>query len=1845
MKTSSSFANPDFAFPKTVEATAEVKLKEAVAQKDYKTALRALVQLTIASTSISIDNADSSIALIEKTSASWPQPWKSMAQLIEANIYYDYYRRAEWKFSQRTLPLDEYPANIADWSKDLFCKKIVSILESAIAGASELGATPVKAAEGVVIVCADSVSAPTLLDFATDNAVDILSPFTSSDRRIPFFTPDKLSLGEDAGRLRAKWIDTLIDFQRKADRREALVHAFSLKAKTLNPTEAYAMLMAEGEKMSMAGDFSIAAKFMVEAYSYLYSPLGADEETAGLTPQSREKNFFDKAQVISEKSSSQRLASILKQMSAQSVTVSAKTQYLPGREIDIDVEWKNMPKVYVHLYRLPSYTKQSLTISTVLAQGKHIGMTALSTEQTVPFLTKAKGVLPAQEQGVYVALASSSAVGYRSVGDSMREHVNVFTVSNLALISSRDNYDSSRNRFYVVEGENQRPVTGANIVLTSDRRNSPKRLTMRSADDGSFEVPAGSFNIVVSKGSDVVRTSLYNGKSSYRDEKSLRATLFTDLGLYHPGDTVRYALMAWEKGNIRSALLPGHELRVEFRNASGQKIDTMFLKTDSDGRSNGFFKIPADGMLGNFSLTAYSGDRRVGWTSVTVADYKAPSFFVEVDSVAKGFTVGDTIRINGKVATYSGVPLGGMKVHYSIRYTTGWLWRYAETEASYASDCTTDEQGNFSIVLPTVGLKSTPFARGGYILNVEATSSSNETQAAAPVDFSIGDVLRIEDSLPSSVELTGDMRTLGKIHVVDAVGGDSNVPVSFRLLAGDKEIASGMVENGAITIPTAKLSTGACMVELIAAGASTVKNDIVLWSKNDKRPPVETSLWVPVGRIVAPSGKEEVEVTVGSSYPGSWILCQKADAEGKVETEWLQVDSQNKTVKVRAPQSGSVVQLALLAMHNLTPVYKQVVIESEDAAARVKIAVESFRDKITPGNREQWRFRVDYAASPYAGAVVVATMTNKALNAIVPFKWNVPFVGRPYVSAALNALSEPWSFRQYFNFSKNVTTPRESVCLPQWNFYGQGLLGMAMVENTVYYKNAVMMKSAATMDLSRGVAGAADDMIEEESAEAAEAVEQKDVQESGEDMPLRDSECPIAFFMPDLKTNEKGILDINFVVPNFNTTWTLQLAAASKNAKFGFAECNSVSSKPVMAQTNTPRFLRTGDSIVLHALLLNATDSARSVSGRMEVFDVATGKILAEKDFEPEMLRAKGNRKVDISFSAPDDTEMLGLRTWAISDEYRDGEQALVGILPSSTPVIDATTFYLAPDASVFEMEMPKEMKGARVSLEYCGNPIWYCVTALPALASIDSDNIFALADKFFSNSLIKGIAGAYPQIGEALSYWKSLPVSPLVSPLQQNRDKKIIGIDVTPWVNDASAETMRMKRLDMMFDSAVIGNATSDALSKLVKKQQPGGGWSWCDGMEASEWVTMSVIEKFAALKRLGSMPEEAKNPVVKGIKFVDSKIVEDYRRAPKYFVPISMLGYLYVRTAFNVSATTEFSSLRTKSINAILKGWKALSVSGKATAAIVLHKSGYTMKAREIMESLRQFAMTSPTQGMWYDNIGGGWNGMGRLETTVRVMSAFEEILPADESIGQLRQWLILQRRTQDWGGGSSAAQVVASILQSDPEWSATTEFPEIKIGSDVVAPNKFEKYTCSLFRDIEASEGVKITISSRSCSAAWGGVMSQYIMPIKDVKSAAVEELKVEKTIYKIVENDGGTELVEGPINPGDKVRVVLNLTATRDIDYVALMDARAACLEPCEQISGYVRSDQTSYYREVRNASTNLFIGYLRKGSHILTYDCYVSQQGSFASGISAAQSLYAPMVTAHSAGEVMMVNVQ
>lgn len=1845
-QSANSFDMPDFAFPVEVETRADSALRAAVDRKDYRTALQALIQLWVARTSVDASRAGACIAETDSVCAAFPEPWRGVGRLLEASMMRRVYERNMWQYNQRNLPLEPIPSSMSEWSRDHFALRVLDLTRQA-AGALH-SPLPLDSLRGVVEACGESW--PSVGSFVALNGVQTLGVFATSGTRIPFGTTGKPTLAAEVQAERAAYAEALL-----ADSRDAApaarVAALCAYARLIAPDDAASRLLDAYREMPTD---SAAPLLLSTAYDML-------DRRVDSAPSAQLREWYAEAKAAVARfpgaSSTAALRNQIAELTAPTASVEGEDQYLAGREMKFKVIASNTPSVRVVLYKLPAGMKESATYADVLAKGREVGSAKVSTADEIPFAVNDTVIFPAQQPGVYSAVAFAG--DSRSLGANARRRATTVRVSNLALVRGSE-AAGTEGRLYVVDARNQAPVGGATLTFTSQQRGVAS-VVRRSDASGFVSAPIGNYKLRVAKGTDAIEAYYYYGGRTYADRPPRpEGRVLTDRALYRRGDSVRFVAVVWRGSGMDAAMEKSLSITALLRDANGREVDTLQLTSDNYGRAAGAFRLPAECMLGSFTIQISSGSDKISSGSFEVAAYERPTFYVEVDSVRGALECGDTIRIAGRAMTYTGLPVRDADVKFDVRYVSYWLRGGASPDATYGGTTATSSDGTFEILLPTAGLRGTPYSRGCFSLGVSATDAAGETQQANPTMFALGKAYRISPQLPGVID-PGNAPAVVAVQVYDLVGASASVDVNYRLIRDGRTVGSGKFRAPDFSADWKTLAEGRYKVEFsVGDSLAMAESEVILWRHDSPAPPKGEILWVPTTSVVAPSGAKTVDVRVGSAAPDSYLLWQATDNKGRSTYGWLRADSSMLTLPVDIAADAARVKLNITAIRDLERKSAVVDISTQAAAAKPQIEVVSFRDRIVPGQHEDWTFRITYDGKPAGVVPAIATMTDRSLDAIVPFGWSSAWAVMPHVASSLDWVHTLGGGSAFFDFGRAKWVDQPAVCLPEWNMYGYrfGSRGFAtrggMLRKTVTTDGAVVVEemaqvyassaNMAPMKMQKMEANDMTDSVEEEAA--VDTATGSAAASTDEPAQMREGEIPVAFFMPDLLSDAAGVASVRFRVPNANAAWKLQLLGYMPNARAALISLNAVSVKPVTISINAPRTLLTGDDPVVRATVANTTDSTLSVGAVFEAIDPASGRTLGQTRLESSALGAKESRVVALRFDVGADCQMIVLRAVASAPGFSDGEQCLVGILPATAPVVDASTFYFAPGASETVVSVPGGSRRATVSFEYCANPLWECLTALPALSEPAGKSTTSLASALTANALALHLARKQPKIGEALAYWKELPdsVSPLVSPLLQNASTHTVDVALTPWLNNAESAGLRMQRLAELTDTARASVVVAAQIADLASRANADGGWSWQPGLPTSEFITSAVLSRLATLRSFGALPEEGERLALRGFAYCDSRFVADWRKnGRKDPGATQMLDYLYSRVPFGATLkeSKDFRALADAALKAMRRDWRKLSPYKAATAAVVLSAAGSADVASQILESLRQRAIRNPKQGWSYDD-GRGFGCTDRIATTSRVLEAFARIAPQDTAmIDALRQWIVLQKRTQEWSASAATSEAVAALLTSGSDWTST-EMPEVRIGSRRVNFTDFDKFTGSVFMQLDATPGSRITIAHKGGSPAWGGVMAQYVLPVDEARPHNVDELKIAREIYRVDDSADGTTLSSGPLRIGQRVRVVLTLTASRDVDYVAVVDPRPACLRPEQQLSGTAWADGTLFYREVDTDATRFFINRLRRGTTIITYDAFVDMEGNYSAAPASAQSLYAPMVSAGTSGTMLRV---
>lgn len=1881
-KKSSTFETPDFAFPENVEKDAMPYFKEAVSVKNGLDALKAAIQVVVARNLVSQSSFNDNAEMLDSAANALDAPYSQLFYLLEATLYRQLYQDNAWNYNQRLLPADSLSGDPLSWGRNQFCKKVLELTEKAVSADAFSKAMPIKYIAPLLVNSEQAEKCGlSVYDFLVYSSVKNLKAFGNdiSDKVIPFrnIKSTDSSLPSQCSRKADSLLEGLYEYHNKKGNTAAEVVAAVEWAKNMEPGKQIAILNDLKDRL-------IHNEWDARPLHAYYQSVRYNSDVFTLAVQKQlYSQMNDWLKEFPDAYGSPVVKYDLDELSKKGVRIEVANVALPHTALKGKATFSNVNNAYVLIYKVPEslVTVNSVNMSKFPSGCSKVASVPIAVKGEIPFSEKCEFEIPGLAPGRYVMIPSQTSnltAGWRDRLELWS--VGAVNVTDIALISLTNSSEENSGMVYVVDSHNQKPIAGAQVIVYG---NDGKKMVKSGKTDseGGFVMPKGYYRVRVKNGQSSAEEWVGYSYRNQVDKAKAFANILTDLAIYKPGSEMQFALIGWTGASSNNSLLKNEKVDVYLRDANYNKVDSLTLTTDSDGRCNGKFSIPSSGMLGMYTLQAVFAsypDKTTGRTNVEVAEYKAPGFFVEIKTDStQNYKVGDVLNFKGIVKTYSGMPVSDAKISFNVRWNPWWrYWTGSNSNASYGGELTTDMNGNFEISLPTDNLKNTEFEYGTYSVSVSATSPSGESQKAPDFRFSMGSGYSINPSIPEKICVDKDEVNFN-VPVYDMLGLPSRQPVKYRLVnSEDKNVVfSGEFESPKLALPSDKLPSGKYEISFtLPTDTTQVTAATVLWRKGDFKSPYKTPLWIPETEIVANEGTSNVNVPVGSGYADSWILVVVTNEKGIESKKWIQINEENKNISVNAPENDGKIWVTFSGMHDFNQKVSTVTVIPENATRKLSVKAETFRDHISSGDKEQWKFKFSINDMAVGNVPAFAVMSDKSLNALSPFAWNFN-VGRNFTRLTTSmTVSTAGNIFTSARFSKELRYVDIADPVPEWMTYGYNLGNSGRNYFGLRSTSATMIRGVQAKAATNCVAEteAADEMIysvEEQAApryanmsmkkmESADAVaeEMPEPREAGtggmssKETELRPVEMPLAFFYPVLKSDADGEVVVDFETPNYNTTWQFQILGYTEDLLTAGLVKDAVASKQVMVRSNLPRYLRTGDKAQVTALVYNNSDKTIPLGGELIIFNPLTGEKLASQILKAEDTAPSANRLISLEWDVPTNLSAIGIRAYAYGESHSDGEQSVIPILPSSTPVIESTQFYIGIDKHNFSRKLPKFNKDANLTLKYCDNPIWECVLALPAISTPDSKNVLSLMKALYANSIASDIVAKYPEIKsgiqKVLSSDEESARNVLKSNLEKDANIKTVELNNTPWVNNASSETLRMRRLNTLLDPSGSTVAVRRLMEDIRNLQNPDGGWSWCPEMRSSAFISRNVLLRFGMMKKSGVLPSGIVPMIKKGIAYCDKDAYDNYVKSDHQFSTSDMLSYLYVRSFFDAgNGSSGFAGLKKKALEKISKEWEHFSIYEKSIAAILLSRSkGYEREAGVILESLNQFASKSDSKGWWFDNLSSGYGGWSKLSTTAAALEAYAEIEPMAPAVDGLRQWLVLQKETEDWGANANTVEVVQAILSSGLQWTCSNEPPVITLGDKRLSLPEGELLTGLITMSIDSklASGKELKIGKSSSGPAWGGVVSQFVEPIKEVKPEKCENLKLEKKLLVITDTPAGEVASEGRFKVGDKIRVTLTLTCEKDMNYVALIDERGSCLEPVDQISGYTMKDGLGMYREVRDSKTSFFIDFLPKGVNVITYDCYADREGEYAIGMASVQSQYSPLQTAHSGGAIISV---
>ena len=1434
----------------------------------------------------------------------------------------------------------------------------------------------------------------------------------------------------------------------------------------------------------------------------------------------------------------------------------------------------------------------------------------------------------------------------------------LFYVSNLAVMIQQ--LPDDRHRYVVVNATDGQPVPGAKIMLY-DRDYDVKtgkwkrlvhaRLTTDENGEAYFKNVDGNVLISTSNDKFAPAKDIYLSRARYYEKKDdeVKYQLFTDRAIYRPGQKVHATAVSYIVKKGLDASVPGKSMELKFilRDANWKQVAEQKATTDEYGTASVDFELPQGGQTGMYHVSV---NNRAN-SSFRVEEYKRPTFEITFPKVNEKYNWGDTVVVKASAKTYAGVPVQGAKVEYQVtRRNQLWWWGAGSAGQLVKTDsCVTREDGTFDVEIPLEASLSgkneadmSDFMRQARFFNFEVsaivTDISGESHEGVmslplgtkPTILTVNLPKRIEaDSLKTvtfayrnASGMPISSRLKYRIDKGEWKDAEANVPVSIKEYASSASSASSSLV----------WKSGVHQLEAIC-GQDTLQQKFTLFSMKDTHPVEPTTEWYYQTAKTFPRDGKPVYIQVGSSENGAHIVYSIIAGNKLLEKGAWELGDSIVTLPFTYKEeyaSGIVLNYSFVKQGKCYT--RMMSIARPLPEKKLNIAWKTFRNRLTPGQKEEWTLKITTPDGKPAKAQLMSVLYDKSLDQIAPHSWN--FSLGFYQSLPNCYWKHNLTFRSFY---LNGVYPTK--------YYDEKQLDVDKFDGK-FFSYYAYMQAVELSKLERSSGGTVesvriqkDELVQEEakvmrirgskmSRVAAAAPSANKVFDVVEEMPqfaggsgsdagqfldqvqVRENMNETAFFYPALESDNNGNVAIRFTLPESVTTWKFMGLAHDKEMRNGLLVDEAVAQKTVMVQPNMPRFLREGDKATIVAKLSNTSGKKVSGNARMQIIDPETNKVVWQKT---QGYHIDANGSATVAFDVQGLKEGVYInKVVAAGNGYSDGEQHYLPVLSNRELVVNTLPITLHQKgeqsfdlSKLFLNKEGKQAKGAvdaKVTVEYTNNPSWLMVKALPAISNPDEENAISLMSAIYANTITAHVQ-------------KHLSL--------ENQSEK-----------NLSQETIRLQ----------------NQVEKLKKLQNADGSFSWWNGMKGSRYMTTSVAEMMVRLNAVAGVQKSTAKMLTSAIDYLSWQTAQEVREMKKqeekkHKVSPSeqALHYLYILSMDGRKMKQNQEADKAYLLEKMSMMSGDFTIYGKARAAVVLAKNSqqnadYREKAGEYLQSVNEYAVYREEMGRYYDTRKAlySWRNY-KIPTQVSVIEAMQMLKPNDkQTIEELQRWLLMSKRTQSWDTPVNTVDAVYAFMKgNESNWNKRAENAVLKLDGKLL-PMPQDSTTLGYVKTEKAGKASTLSINKKSDYTSWGAVYAEFKQPLSEIASAE-SGIKVRRVIVPAESQGRG----KAQAKVGEKVKVTLIITADRDYDFVKIVDKRAACLEPVNQLSGYQWGMEC--YVSPKDNTTNFYFDRLSKGKHFVEMEYYVDRKGDYQSGSCTAECTYSPEFGGRTEAYKMTVN--
>jgi uncharacterized protein YfaS (alpha-2-macroglobulin family) len=1364
-----------------------------------------------------------------------------------------------------------------------------------------------------------------------------------------------------------------------------------------------------------------------------------------------------------------------------------------------------------------------------------------------------------------------------------------------------------------------------------------KLPTVRSYNNSSYSL------LEFINGEDRYIPEKYFYQYSYdqRNDTYKKTFFFTDRGIYRPGQTIHFKaiVLEYDEATKTYKIVPNYKTTVGLYDVNYQQTSELALTTNEYGSVSGTFELPMGMMNGQMRIDNGHGNKYF-----SVEEYKRPQFEVKMNKVKGTYKLNDNVQVTGNAKSYAGHNIDGAQVKYRVTRTArfpywGYWWGYYRP-TSAAMEITngevkTDDKGVFTInfdAIPDYAVDKKYQPVFYYQITADVTDLNGETHStttAVPVGYT---ALFVDVSIPAKVnKATKDNEFHIKTQNLNGVREHNKGTIKIYKLIQEETCFKSRTwsrpdkhvmteeefhknfpydqyddennkygwEKGKEVLEYFYNTSKDSILNLNVVRGWNSGHYLLVINSNDKYGnPVENKRYfeiyatdekqIPDNSIdyfeaikttVEPG--EKVQILIGTADDNLEYVYEIEHKNKIIKRERITLNKEQKIIEIPVIEEyrGNFV-IHLLTMKNNRSYSHSVNIYVPYTNKQIDIEFQTFRNKLMPGEEEEWKLTLKGKNGDKVAAEMLATMYDASLDAFAPNNWNFNIFHSYYsydnwdITTAFSQSSfnthtpvyEYYSrYEQYYdqinwhgmpvnNYYWDYYSSYDGRYLDDMDFESSGEVLNCCKSITTTSKNGNRDKKDGFGDQTAAFAPVGGSTKEESERSPNEQSIEDMVSEEDRNEPapvqVRSNFSETAFFLPHLQTNEKGEVVIKFTVPESLTRWKMMGFAHTKDLDYGFTYNELVTQKELMIIPNAPRFLRENDKINFTAKISNISEKDLEGVATLEILDAITMNPVSTKfgiqNTEVAFSVEKGvSTVVSWDLNIPENIGAVTYRVIARAGSFSDGEEKALPVLTNRMLVTESLPLPIRGNTTkTFNFKKLIENNSStlthhRYTLEFTSNPAWYAIQALPYMMEYPYECAEQTFTRFYANSIAFHIANSSPKIKAVFESWKTSSPEAFLSNLEKNQELKSLLLEETPWVLDAKDESERKKRIALLFDMNKMSNELQSALRKLEKLQVSNGGFPWFKGMRDNRYITQHIVTGFGHLDHLGitSIRDDNKTwrMITNAVRYLDMRIKEDYEDLIRWKVDMekdhlsqTQIQYLYARSYFikdlriPSSCDKAFEYYKEQAE----KYWLNKSIYMQGMISLGLNRMNDSEIPMKIIKSLREKSIVDEEMGMYWRDLSVGYYWyQSPIETQALLIECFDEVADDQEAVEEMKIWLLKQKQTQDWKTTKATAEACYALLLKGVDILESEELVEIEIGGKLIEPEKIEGlnvqagtgYFKTAWPGSEITSKMgEIKLTKKDDGIAWGAVYWQYFEQLDKITPAETP-LKLEKKLF--------------------------------------------------------------------------------------------------------------------------------